>query len=80
MLDEEVVVTSIFADSVLQASPWKSPFKINNFISKLGTPVWFYRSKKIVNHSWNYADEVEMEQKYQMEKRKQKLKRILNGK
>ncbi|NSW46015.1 MAG: hypothetical protein HPY79_09415, partial [Bacteroidales bacterium] len=35
LLDEEVVVTSIFADSVLQASPWKSPFKINNFISKL---------------------------------------------
>lgn len=48
--------------------------------SMKGTPVWFYRSKKIVNHSWNYADEVEMEQKYQMEKRKQKLKRILNGK
>jgi len=35
LLDNEVVVTSIYSDSILHASPWKSPFKINDFISKL---------------------------------------------
>lgn len=35
LIDEEIYVTSIYSDSILNASPWKSPFKINQFISKL---------------------------------------------
>lgn len=35
LIDDEVFVSSIYSDSVLNASPWKPSFKINQFISKL---------------------------------------------
>ncbi|MGQ9847841.1 MAG: hypothetical protein ACUVQP_10155 [Bacteroidales bacterium] len=35
LIDDKVYVYSIYSDSILNSSPWKSPFKINQFISKL---------------------------------------------
>lgn len=35
LIDNEIFVQSIYSDSTLNASPWKSPFKINQFIAKL---------------------------------------------
>lgn len=35
LIDDKVFVNSIYSDSILNASPWKPGFKINQFISKL---------------------------------------------